>query len=158
MHKLTLHSIEAELLGVLVHHGVRFVVVGGYAVIFHGHLRAAKDLDLFVDQAGDNPARIVAALQSFRLTVPGFTAEWLAEGKRQLPIPRTIAELLTWIEGVDFAEAWDGAVPAQVNGLQVRVLSRNHLIRCKRAALLIRDDPQDRADLAALDRLSREQA
>lgn len=141
-----LHDMEVDVLRALLGYRVRFVVVGGRAVIHHGHLRAAKDVDLFVDRRGDNPAAVVAALNSHGISDPQLTADWLSRPDKQLRINHTIAEILTSVAGLDFGEAYADAASVRVAELQVPVLSREHLIRSKRAL----DRPQDREDLIAL--------
>jgi len=58
MSALFLNNIELELLSRFNSFGVRYLVIGGHAVQFHGHLRSAKDLDIFVDTFADNPSKV----------------------------------------------------------------------------------------------------
>jgi hypothetical protein len=62
---LTLPDDFRDLLVSLADAGARFMVVGGYAVAFHGHIRATKDLDVYVDPTPNNAPRVERALATF---------------------------------------------------------------------------------------------
>src|SRR2546425_4331119 len=64
MNALFLNTLELELLSRFNSAGVRYLVIGGHAVQFHGYLRSTKDLDIFIDTSGDNPSQVVTALHS----------------------------------------------------------------------------------------------
>ena len=70
-----------ELLCLLASHRVRYVIIGGEAVFYYGHIRLTGDTDIFYDARSMNAARLFAALQVFwHGTVPGIhTAEELSE-------------------------------------------------------------------------------
>ena len=61
---LYLNGLELELLRALNGQAAVYVVIGGHAVQFHGHVRAAKDLDLFVEPSSANAGRIQTALKT----------------------------------------------------------------------------------------------
>ena len=64
-----------DLLRAFSGHQVRYLVVGAYAVAAHGHPRATKDLDLWVEPSNENAARVLAALREFGAPLGGLTAE-----------------------------------------------------------------------------------
>ena len=64
---LLLNAQELELLSALNDCRARYLVIGGHAVIFHGHLRPAKDLDLWVEPTEENAARVAQALSFVRV-------------------------------------------------------------------------------------------
>jgi hypothetical protein len=112
--------------------GVRFLVVGGRAVQFHGHARPAKDLDLLVEPSADNWPRLQAALRPLNAGVPPF--EELSPHRKyqaRLRFYETV-ELLTAIGGVSFVDVWRESIETEFAGLNVRVISRAHLIVGKR--------------------------
>ncbi len=146
MIKLFLNPLELELLSHFNSAGVRYLVIGGHAVRFHGHLRSVKDLDVFVDTSGDNPSRVVSALQSLGFSGNDLSADRFSEPKKQIPLGRYNTELLTSPDGPPFEEAYARRVRANVNGLAIPVVSRNDLIEQKR----ILGRPQDIADIEAL--------
>jgi hypothetical protein len=144
---LLLNAPEIELLRALLTFGARFLVIGGHAVIFHGYLRPAKDLDLFVDAAADNPGKMISALTSVSVHHPDMTAARLAKPNQQIRIDGMYnAELLTSVAGLSFELAYRDRVVSQEATLQVPVVSREDLLRSKRKL----GRPQDLEDVAAL--------
>ena len=130
--------------------GVRYVVVGGAAVVLHGHERPVKDLDIVVDPAPAEARRAQAVLMSL-----GFFPT--------LPLPLEMLTVLTMIDGagrsvdvfvrfhVPFGELWSASERVRAGGSVVRVCSIEHLIRVKR--LVTRpDDPSDIEALLAIER------
>src|SRR5438309_1091714 len=106
MSVLFLNALESELLSRFNSAGVRYLVIGGHAVQFHGHLRPARDLDIFIDTSGDNPSQVVAALHSLGFTGNDLLADRFSEAKKQIPLGRYNTELLTSPDGPPFEEAY----------------------------------------------------
>ena len=96
---------ELEVVRTFLDAGVRFVIVGGRAVQFNGHVRPAKDLDLLVEPSAENWSRLQAALKPLNAGVPPFE-ELSPERKYQarLRFYETV-ELLTAVGGVSFEDA-----------------------------------------------------
>ena len=139
-----------DLLALLDQHGVRFVVVGGYAVAAHGHPRYTKDLDIWVEPTTDNAARIVAALDEFGFGSLGLTPDDFSEPGVVVQLGREPGriDLLTGVSGLVFAEAYPQRVTATFGTSRVPILDRASLIANKRAS----GRPQDLADVAKLER------
>jgi hypothetical protein len=131
---------------------VRFLVVGGYAVGVHGHVRATKDLDLWVDASAENAPRVIRALRAFGAPLVGLTeAELATPGKGlMIGVPPTRIDVLTKIDGLTFTEAWPGHIEARFGEASVPVLGREELLKNKRASGRL----QDLADVEALERLA----
>jgi hypothetical protein len=140
-----------ELLSALNARRVRYLIVGGYAVIFHAQPRATKDLDILIKADPRNAAAVYAALQEFGapvrslgpsdFTQPGF---FFRMGRS----PQAV-DILLDISGVDFDDAWSRRVRRVVDretGLKANIISANDLI----AAKLASGRPQDLADVAAV--------
>lgn len=137
-----------DLLAEFNAHGVDYLVVGAHALAAYGHVRATKDLDLWVRPDPPNARRTLAALTSFGAPLSGLTeADLTTAGVVfQIGIPPLRIDIVTAIEGVDFAEAWAARQPVSFGDQATQVLSREHLIRNKRAA----GRAQDLADLERL--------
>ncbi|MEM1414410.1 MAG: hypothetical protein AAGH15_05900 [Myxococcota bacterium] len=141
----------ADLLLLLDEHGADFVVIGGWALAVHGHLRGTDDLDIFVRATPANGDRIYAALVAFGAPVrahevgadlfssPGY-------GYR-FGIKPQLAEILTSIDGTDFDAVARDAITVHLEGRSIRVASKRALLRTKRAA----GRPKDLADVAWLE-------
>src|SRR5947207_1147199 len=129
---------------------VRYLLVGGYAVGVHGEPRFTKDLDVWIDSAADNAARAHAALANFGAPLQQFAQADLERPGTviQIGLPPNRIDLLTSIDGVTFAEAWDARFQIDYGGQPVHVISIQHLIQNKRAS----GRPQDLADIDALEK------
>lgn len=141
-----------ELLELFHSNGVEFLIVGGHAVAFHGHPRLTEDLDLFVRPDLANGHRIVAALHEFGFGSLDIAAEDFQADDRVIQLGRVPnrVDLLTRLYGVDFAAAWQRRVAAVLDGAQVWMISREDLIRNKRAT----GRTQDLADAEFLERMN----
>ena len=138
-----------ELLAAFNATGVRFVVVGGHALAFHGRPRFTKALDVFVEPTLDNAERVMTSLEAFGFGSVGLTAsDFSTPGQIvQLGVPPNRIDLITAIDGVTFDEAWSGRVAGRFGHQQVSYLGRAEFLRNKRAA----GRPQDLADIDALE-------
>lgn len=140
-----------EFVALLLSRGVEFVVVGGHAVAFHGYPRMTDDVDLLVRPTPENGQRIVEALQTFGFGSVGLTAESFTAPDRMIQLGRAPnrIDLLTQIYGVTFDEVWATRVEADFDGLKTFMISREALIRNKRAT----GRTQDIADAEKLEML-----
>lgn len=137
-----------DLLAEFAQAQVRYMVVGGYAVGVHDVPRFTKDIDLLIDPVADNVARCASALQAFG------APEAVVDAMRRagpddvvwLGHPPLRIDLLLWIPGVVFDQAWERRVQTEWSGTPVAVLGLDDLIAAKRAA----GRPQDRLDERAL--------
>lgn len=122
-------------------HGVRFVIVGGYALAAHGHARMTKDLDVFVEATNENAAALMAALTEFGFGGIGLeSSDFTAPGVViQLGYPPARIDLLTSIDAVSFAEAFDQHVEFDVDGRPVPFIGREQLIANKEATGRLQD-------------------
>jgi len=144
---------------------VRAVVVGGVAVVLHGHLRLTADLDLVLDLSSDNVLSALRVLQQQglrpRLPVaaeqfadPVIRERWQRERHLEVFSLHDPADALREVDllveaPVAFAELWDASRNVVVDDVPIRVASLEHLIAMKRAA----GRPQDIADVVALEAL-----
>lgn len=154
MSALQLPQDFADLLVCLNEEAVEYMVVGGYAVMAHGYIRATEDLDVWVRATADNAARVLTAMQAFGMP-PGLSADVLARvegspptgfrfGRRPLAV-----DLITSVAGVSFDEVWPDTVVRQFAGVPARVIGRAGLLKNKRAS----GRPRDIADIVALEAL-----
>jgi hypothetical protein len=140
-----------DLLRALSEASARFLVVGAYAVGVHGHPRATKDLDVWVEASEENAPRVMRALLAFGAPLMGLSdADLRAPGVGlQIGVAPGRIDLLTKISGVDFSDAWPARVSANFADVRCGVLGLTHLLQNKRASAR----PQDLADVDALERL-----
>ena len=143
--------------------GVRYVVVGGVAVVLHGHARLTADLDLAVDLSPASAKKAVDALvrtglqprapvEASDFADPKARARWVEEQSMQMFTmwdPKNVLRLVDlFVENpIDFEELWAGSELVELEGTAVRVASVPDLIRLKRMAAR----PQDASDIEALE-------
>lgn len=132
-----------EFLSLLNGHRVRYLVIGGYAVGFHGHVRYTKDIDLWIDDGPDNAQRLASCLQEYFGSTP--TLQQLRSPRLLLRIgavPNQI-ELMTRIDGVSFEACYTRRVLFNLDGLSIPLIEITDLRTNKSAS----GRPQDLADL-----------
>ncbi len=131
--------------------GADYLVVGAHALAAHGHVRATKDLDVWVRATAQNAERVMCALEEFGAPTARVTAEDFASAGTvfQIGVAPIRIDILTTIDGVVFEDAWAHRVLTRYGDEPVHVISRDDLIKNKRAA----GRPQDLADIDALSKL-----
>ena len=145
-----LDSNFADFLRSLNGRAVEYVVVGGYAVGYHGFVRATGDLDIFVGGTPQNAVRIVEAFRDFGLQTAELTASvFLEPGKIvRLGIPPVRLEVMNSISGVSFEACYATRKEELIDGIRINFIDLDHLLQNKRAA----GRPKDLADIDALTR------
>jgi len=125
-----------ELLRALNAHGVRFLVVGGYAFGAYTEPRATKDLDIFIQSDEENSEALYRALTDFGAPLHSFSPADFRDGSCfQIGSPPGRIDILQQIDGITFDEAWKNRVEANIEGeIRVAVISREDLIRNKLAS------------------------
>lgn len=152
MPSLYLNAVEFGLMEALLDAQVRFVIVGGHAVQFHGHVRPAEDLDVLIEPSHKNAAHVIIALRKVNIPIgldqETELTEKLVKPNVKMPLKgvHRFIEILTSIESVGFDEAFEQAAHCIEKGRRIPVLSKEHLIRSKRA----RGEDRDLQDIQAL--------
>jgi hypothetical protein len=116
--------------------GVRYLIVGGYAVMAHTEPRYTKDLDLWIEPEVQNARAMLAALAAFGAPVTGVTAEDFTEPEVffQIGVDPVRIDILTSVTGLDFGAAWSRKVSMGFDGEQCPVLCRDDVIASKVAS------------------------
>jgi len=137
-----------DLLESFHRNGVEFVIVGAYALAFHGVPRSTGDLDLLLKPGRENAERVIAALAEFGFASLGLAADDFIVADRviQLGVAPVRVDLLLSISGVSWDEVETGRVSANYGDVQVWFLGKNEFLTNKRAT----GRKKDLADLEAL--------
>ena len=140
-----------DLLSAFHAHGVKYLIVGGYAVIFHAQPRFTKDMDFFIQADPANAQATYVALAEFGAALQGIVPEDFAQRGNFFRFGRDPHgfDVLPDISGVDFEAAWDRRVEGLIDpqsGLTAFFISAEDLITAKLAA----GRPQDLADVDAI--------
>jgi len=138
-----------EFIASLNDNGVRYLVVGGYAVALHGHPRYTKDIDIWIEMTPENAQRMIAALAQFGFGSLGLRAEDFLEEDQiiQLGYPPARVDLLTTVPGVEFEACYKDRVQIEIDGVMVNFIDLDNLKRSKLASGRL----QDLADLENLE-------
>ena len=138
---IPVNSDFSDLLSAFNAEGVEYLVVGAHALAAHGHIRATKDMDVWTRPNLDNAPRVLRALASFGAPLHDLSAQDLAGPGLifQIGVPPVRIDVITSIDGVEFAAAWQDRVVGNLGGVSVPVLSRHHLIANKKAAGRLQD-------------------
>jgi hypothetical protein len=138
-----------EFIKSLNDNGVRYLVVGGYAVALHGYPRYTKDMDVWVEMTVENASKIVNALEQFGfgsldLKVSDFT---VPDQIIQLGYPPRRIDILTTLPGVEFSECYPLHVVVNIEDVSAYFIDIESLKKNKKAT----GRHQDLADLENLD-------
>ena len=130
--------------------GVRYLVVGAYALAALGRPRGTGDLDVWVEPTSRNAERVLAALQKFGAPLHDLTTSDLATPGVvfQIGVPPVRIDVLTQIDGVEFEAAWPRRLTTVFGEIPVTVIGRDDFLTNKRAVGRARD-------LADVERLER---
>ncbi|NNJ25882.1 hypothetical protein [Alienimonas chondri] len=129
--------------------GVEYLLIGGYAVTYHGYPRYTADMDVWVRSDPANAARVVDALDRFGFADAGATADMFLKPDQIvcLGVEPLRLELFTTIPGVEFEDCWASRVVQEYDDLSVPIISRDDLLKNKAAS----GRPKDLIDVEALE-------
>jgi predicted nucleotidyltransferase len=122
-----------DFLRLLNLHRVEYLLIGGYAVCFHGYYRNTADIDIWIAVNSENAAKLVRLIREFGFNVPELSDElFLRKGRIiRMGIEPTRIELITEISGCDFAECYPQKVEGILDGIPVNIISLPQLIKNK---------------------------
>lgn len=139
-----------ELLRSFNERGVRYLVVGAYAVMKYTEPRYTKDLDVWVEPSTENATRVVKALAEFGAPMEGVTEEDFTNQDLvfQIGIAPHRIDVLMGVKGLQFSQAWARRFETEFEDVQMFLVSKQDLLVSKEAA----GRPQDLLDLELLRR------
>lgn len=145
---MEIHPDFRDLLVLLNEHNVEYLVVGAYALAFHGAPRYTGDLDVFIRPDSANAKRVIETLSDFGFSFPNLTEEDFQCPNKivQLGVPPVRIDLITSITGVTWEQAFAGKVSGVLGDITVNFLGRNEYLTNKRAS----GRKKDLADVEAL--------
>jgi hypothetical protein len=148
-----LHADFLDFIAGLNEHDVDYVLIGGYALAFHGVIRATGDIDFLYRATRANVRRLCAALEEFGAppVVIDETALMMPGVVTQFGHPPHRIDLLSGIDGVTFQQVWKGAAHVVLGDRRFRVIGRAELLANKSAT----GRKQDEADARTLNTRTR---
>jgi hypothetical protein len=117
-------------------HHVEYLLIGGYAVGYHGYPRATADMDIWIARNPENAENVVASLREFGFDLPDLSSDvFLKEDVIvRMGVPPVRIEIMTTISGVTFRECYRERVAVELDGVRVSLISSKHLRINKRAS------------------------
>ena len=131
-----LNSDFKEFLKLLNARGVDYLLVGGYAVGLHGYPRATINLDVWVNATAENAERVLVAVRDFGFATPSLVPRVFIDPFSivRFGVPPFRIEIMTTIDGVEFAPCRGRAMVCDLDGVPVPVIALDDLKANKRAA------------------------
>ena len=142
------NSDFSDLLQIFNANKVKYLVIGGYAIVQYAEPRFTKDLDVLISTDLVNAEAVYNALHEFGAPLTGLTPKDFSEEGFffQMGVPPVRVDVLMGIPGIQFEECWNRRVEVDFDGLKVIFISKLDLIASKRAA----GRPQDLIDVDLL--------
>ena len=140
-----------DMVECLLREGVDFMLVGGYAVALHGWPRATFDIDFWIMANPENAKAVMRAIKAFGAPLQGLTEDDFHRPGMvfQIGVEPQRIDIISAVDGLDYADASSRAVKMNVDGLEIKVLSLDDLIINKRSS----GRPKDVADALTLEKL-----
>jgi hypothetical protein len=137
-----------DILSAFSEEKAEYLVVGGYAIAFHGFLRGTGDFNLFIRISDENASRVWAALTSFGAPLSNLRLDDLKTTGTvfQMGIPPNRIDIINHMDGVDFDEAWPNRSLIELESLTIPVIGKQELLKNK----LAMGRTKDLADIAWL--------
>ena len=125
-----------EFLKLLKEHDVRYLLIGGYAVGYHGYPRATEDLDIWVAIHAENAQKLVSVLRDFGFDDPDLKPELFLQKPKivRMGFPPMRLEITTSISGVDSDECYVERIIDELDGVEVKVIDLKNLKKNKKAS------------------------
>ncbi len=137
-----------EFVALLLSRKVEFLLVGGYALAFHGAARFTEDIDFLVLVSPENAGKLADLIEEFGFGELGLSKQDFLDPDQVIQLGRAPhrIDLLTGISGVGWDEAWASRIEVDFDGFVIPVIGKAALEANKQAT----GRPQDLADLARL--------
>lgn len=130
-----------EFLKLLNEKGIRYLLIGGYAVGYHGYPRATGDMDVWIAIHPENAQKMVVVLKEFGFDHPELTPELFLQKNKiiRMGYPPMRLEISTGISGVEFDECYASKIVDTIDGVEVNIIDLPHLKVNKKAAGRLKD-------------------
>jgi len=136
MERIELHPDFKDFLKLLNFHDVRYILVGGYAVGYHGYPRATGDMDIWIEMSEVNSKKIVSAFREFGMPEDAISENLFLETNKviRMGVPPVRLEVITSASGVDFNECYNNREVIIIDGIPINFISLQDLKKNKLAA------------------------
>ena len=138
---MNLNENFTDFIALLNKHNVKYVLVGGWAVIFEGYSRTTGDMDFLIEAEETNAEKIMKVIQEFMGSSIGFVKDDFLKEDNVIMLgrPPFRIDILTAISGVSFVEAYNTSKIYSDEGIEIRCIHINELINNKKATGRLKD-------------------
>ena len=136
MAEIELHPDYKDFLRLLNSHNVRYLLVGGYAVGYHGYPRATGDMDIWIELSESNSKKVISAFRDFGMPNEAISEDLFMEENKviRMGVPPVRLEVITSASGVAFDECYSNREVIEIDGIPINFISLQDLKKNKRAA------------------------
>ncbi len=122
-----------DLIHLLQKRNTKFVLVGGMAVLIHGHFRTTKDMDIFYEGTEENGNKILESINEFGFSYLKLNLEDVLDKNGYIKLGREPVriDLFCDLPGVSFEEVYEKAIDYEDEDIKIKVIHVNHLIENK---------------------------
>lgn len=120
---------------------VKYLLIGGYAVGYHGYPRATADMDIWISLAAENVRRVIKVIREFGFGNSTLSAETFIKLKKtvRMGLPPIRLEIISEIDGVKFGECYRNRITDEIDGIQVNIIDLESLKKNKKASRRLKD-------------------
>ena len=136
MAKIELHPDFKEFLKLLNSHNVKYLLVGGYAVGYHGYPRATGDMDIWIEISESNSQKVVSTFRDFAMPNEAISESLFLEKNKviRMGVPPVRLEIITSASGVSFDQCYSNREVVEIDGILINFISLEDLKKNKHAA------------------------
>jgi hypothetical protein len=136
MAKIELHPDFKDFLRLLNSYNVRYLLVGGYAVGYHGYPRATGGMDIWIEMSESNSKKVVSAFRDFGMPDGAISEDLFLKKNKviRIGVPPVRLEVITSASGVDFNECYSNREVVEIDGIPINLISLQDLKKNKRTA------------------------
>jgi predicted nucleotidyltransferase len=136
-----MHRDFKEFLKLLKERKIRYLLIGGYAVIYYGYPRMTADMDIWIEKTKDNAEKLLQAIIDFGFNPPELSPIIFLSDNAiiRMGIKPFMIELLNDISGVSFDDCYERKTTGLIDGIEVDLISLEDLLINKKAAGRLKD-------------------
>jgi predicted nucleotidyltransferase len=136
----TLPKDFREFIELLNKNNVRYIIIGGYAVVYHGYVRSTNDIDIWIDIREDNIKNVLKALDDFGFSSLNLKEEDFSPNQIiQLGYPPNRIDLITTPAGIDFDTCYQSREQVTIDKILINIVNLENLLKLKKASNRTRD-------------------
>jgi len=141
MAMIPIPSDFSEFLRLLNENDVKYLLIGGYAVGYHGYVRATGDMDIWYKRDRENAGLLIKVLKKFGFDQVSMSVDMFTEPDNivRMGVPPVRIELINTISGVTFEECYTERITDSLNGIPINIISLEKLKKNKKAAGRLKD-------------------